>query len=344
VSTPSLDAVKAIQSKFKPSSTGYQEIQAGIEDYNTQSEALKKKAEKAATALEAKGAYTSQTMKNIEAIQAQAALDKTSTGQMWSQAAEKAGEYVEATKLRTTQVLQDVDRIFEELNQGRNFEKAHAMQAGVQSTLGAMAEEERAIRQSAKSPEDLEKKLQQFNQKKTTALGKMQSELEVGYANITEEANQNYLKARTDAAVEMNMYTGFQEQQHVETLMGLAKSSEAYALSESQFQLAAEQLKMSGMTELSEWITNTPEFVMELAPLMAVASNVYQRELAAAQTAKQGTQYWTPGSEYVNVSMPTAAYLKAPTPPPGYQLAPGYQVREGVGTGGLTYSYAGGGK
>ena len=185
---------------------------------------------------------------------------------LWVEAAKKAGEYVDATRSRTTQTLRELDTLFEGLNTDRDFEKAHAMQAGVQATLGSMETEGRAI--TEKYGVD-SKEFQVFTKKKMKSLGNMQSQIEVGYANVIEEAGRNFLNARTGLAERMHMYTGFQEQQHVETLRGMARSSESYALQTSQFLLTVEQMKMAGMDDLANWMVGTPEFSMELGSLMA---------------------------------------------------------------------------
>ncbi len=263
-------AKKTFQPKYTPAGQQQRGMAGSLmADYQTKAQAMKDQAAKAATALEMKGAATVQSMTALEALQAQSAANRQSSADAWVQAAGKAEEYVADTRARSVQALGDMDRIFSEMNQGRDFAKAHSVQAGVQATIGAMDAELRQIRQGAKSPEDLAKQEMQFNQKKRTALGNMQSQIEVGYQQIAEEANKNYFNARADTATKMAMYSGFQEQQHVETLMGMAKSGDAYALADAQFQLTVEQLKMAGMDDMAGWIVSTPQFSVELAPLMA---------------------------------------------------------------------------
>lgn len=296
VSIPSLAPVEAMRAKLpttKRAETARLGIETGMQDWQTQAEVTKKRAEKAATALEMKGAQTVASMQSLEALQAEARTMQGRGETLWVEAAKKAGEYVDATRSRTVQTLRELDNLFEGLNTDRDYAKAHAMQAGVQATLGAMETEGRAI--TEKYGVD-SKEFQVFTEKKMKSLGNMQSQIEVGYANVIEEANRNYLNARTGAAEKMHMYTGFQEQQHVETLMGMARSSESYALQTSQFMLAVEQMKMAGMDDLANWMVGTPEFSMELAPLMALATEAvggYERERDTRVAERRREYYGT---------------------------------------------------
>lgn len=296
VSIPSLAPVQAMQAKlpqYKRTETARLGIQAGMQDWQTQAEVTKGRAEKAATALETKGASTVESMRNLEALESEVRAQQGRGETLWTEAAKKAGEYVEATRSRTVGTLRDLDDIFRGINTDRDYAKAHAMQAGVQATLGAMEGEGRAIAEKYGTDS---KEFQVFTEKKMKSLGNMQSQIEVGYANLVEEANKNYLNARTDVATKMQMYTGFQEQQHVETLMGMARSSESYAMQSAQFLLTVEQLRMAGMDDMANWITGTPEFSMELASLMALATEAvtgYERERDERSAARRREYYGT---------------------------------------------------
>lgn len=276
-------------------------------DYSSQATSLKGQAEKAAGAIEMKAAGTASYIQNLEQLQAEQAMSNTSMATQWSQAAKQAEEYVADARLRTTQTLREFDSIYKSITQDRDYAKAHAMQAGVQSVIGSMAEEEEYLRRTAKSPEDLTKQLLQFNQKKRTALGTMQSNIEAAYSQLIEESTTNYMGTRANLIDRMHMYTGYAEQNHINTLLEKAKASEAYSLANAQFMVSIEQMKLAGLSEFAEFAMNTPEFTMELAPVISAMID------AIPQSAPQ--EYERPGprvSPWNNMTTPKSHAFRMP--------------------------------
>jgi len=288
----------------------YQKVgEAAVANIKQQQEAQKKQAEKAASALEMVGSSTLQGLQNIEAIQSQVRAGVQKASESWGAAAEKADEYVKAARGRVSEVLTKLDDINSEFAKERSFAKAHAMQASVQAVMGSMKSEERNIIENygTASPE-----YNQFRQSKMTTLATVQSNIHASYEQLSEQQNQTYLNAVNDAYTKSNMYLGFQEQQHVEMLRYSEENKAAYELQVAQLDTTLEQMKMTGMENLANWVIETPSFTMDMTPLMTLISDLRttqettaaatalsesQRALTAAQT-KNMTREPTPISEY----------------------------------------------
>ena len=251
---------------------------AAIQQYGQDVKTTQKQAEKAATGLEVAGEATGRYMENLEAIQGRLTTQVESSKNSWGEAAEKADEYVSAARGRVGEVLGKIDEINSQIAKDRDFSKAHAMQASVQASLGTMKAEERNIMETYGTES---KEYQQFTESKRTALATVQSNIHATYQQLAEQQGQTFLNATADAMTKSNMYLGFQEQQHVEMLKFKEQSKNAYDLQVAQFQVGVEQLKMSGMENLANWIIETPTFSMDATPLITLIG-----DLASTQRAE----------------------------------------------------------
>lgn len=261
---------------------------AAVESFRTQAGAQKSQAQKAASALEMMGESTQRGLQNLEAIQSSVRQTAQRATESWGTAAEKADEYVKAARTRVGEVLGKLDQVNEEFGKERSFAKAHAMQASVQATIGSMRREERNILENygTDSPE-----YQQFQASKRSALATVQSNIHASYQQMQEQQNQTYINAVSDAYTKSNMYLGFQEQQHVEMLKFREQSRTAYALQVSQFDVAVEQMKMSGMENLANWMVETPSFTMDMTPLMTLLSDLQTAQETEARAMQvEGAQ------------------------------------------------------
>jgi len=78
------------------------------------------------------------------------------------------------------------------------------------------------------------------------------------------------------------MYVGFQEQQHVEMLKYSEGAKAQYALQAAQLDTTLEQMKMTGMENLANWILETPSFTMDMTPLMTMIADLKTTEETTA--------------------------------------------------------------
>jgi DNA repair exonuclease SbcCD ATPase subunit len=247
--------------------------QTALENYKSQEADQKKKAERAASALEMVGTSTLSGIKNLESAQASVRQAVQSASDTWGMAAEKADEYVKASRGRVGEVLTKLDEIQTSINKDRDFTKAHAMQASVQAAIGSMRGEERNITETYGTDS---KEYQQFQASKMSTLATVQSNIHTSYQQLREEQNKTYMNAFADVGTKMNMYIGYQEQQHVEMLKYQSQAKSEYALQEAGFQVSVEQMKMAGMENLANWIIETPTFTMDSTPLVALISDMAQ--------------------------------------------------------------------
>ncbi|KKK93759.1 hypothetical protein LCGC14_2689680, partial [marine sediment metagenome] len=70
----------------------------------------------------------------------------------------------------------------------------------------------------------------------------------------------------------------------VDMLKYKADAQNAYDMQVSQFEIGVEQLRMSGMENLANWIVETPTFSMDATPLMTLLSDLTQTQAAQVQT------------------------------------------------------------
>lgn len=258
--------------------------QTAISQYGKQAETKQKEAEKAASALEMQGGATIDYLQRLDKIREGVTARAGAARAAWAEAPEKADEYVQAARGRVGDVLAKLDEINAQIGKDRDFSKAHAMQASVQATLGSMKAEERNIVETYGADS---KEYEQFQMSKMTTLGAVQSNIHASFQQLQEKQGQNYLNVVTEAYTKSNMYLGFQEQQHVDMLKYKTDAQNAYDLQVSQFEIGVEQLRMSGMENLANWMVETPVFSMDATPLMTLLSDMAQTQRADILAQKQ---------------------------------------------------------
>lgn len=256
-----------------------------MSNYQMQAKANEAQAEKAAGALEMVGGATLAGMDRLSDIQSTIQRSVTDSSSAWTEAVEKADEYVTAARGRVSEVLQKLDDINKSIAKDQDFAKAHSMQAAVQATLGTMKAEERNI---AENYGTNSKEYQQFQASKRTALATVQSNIQANYSALRGQQQQTYLSAVSDAYTKQNMYVGYQEQQHVDILKYRAQNEAANALQAAQMDASIEQIKMSGMENLANWIVQTPTFSMDATPLVAALADI-GASLQSNQLAEQAS-------------------------------------------------------
>ena len=263
---------------------GYKGVgEMAVSEYGKQADVQKKRAEKAATALEMQGGATVEYLQGLERIQEGVTAQAGAARDAWGAAPEKADEYVQAARSRVGEVLTKLDEINTQIGKDRDFSKAHAMQASVQATLGSMRAEERNITETYGAGS---KELEQFRMSKTGALATVQSNIHASFQQLQEQQGQNYLNVVSEAYTKSNMYVGFQEQQHVDMLKYKADVQNAYDLKVSQFEIGIEQLKSAGAENLANWIIETPTFSMDATPLMTMLFDLYATQKTGQQIAR----------------------------------------------------------
>lgn len=268
--------------------------EAAVSQYGQQAETKQKQAEKAATALEMQGGATVDYLQRLEGIREGVTTRAEAAREAWGAPIEKADEYVQAARQRVSDVLEKLDDINSQIGRDRDFSKAHAMQASVQATLGSMKAEERNITETYGIDS---KEYEQFQQSKQTALGAVQSNIHASYQQLQEKQGQTYLNVTSEAYTKSNMYLGFQEQQHVDMLRYKADAQNAYDLKVSEFEIGVEQLRMSGMENMANWIVETPTFSMDATPLMTLLADLalaQRAELTAIRAAQRGSATSSP--------------------------------------------------
>jgi len=266
------------------------QAEAGMAKARGDIQSLQGQADKASAGLEVMGAGMEAYMKRLQSAQDFAATSYQSAAEGWGAAAEKADEYVQASRARVAEVLSTLDETHQQIGRDRDFARAHAMQAGVQATLGSMKAEERNILQNygADSAE-----YNQFVQSKGTALATMASNIHTNYQQLAETASVQHMMATNEAMWKQNMYTSFQEQQHVEMLKFLESSKYQYAMEKAKFDVEVEQLRMAGMENVASWFYNTPNFMYDAMPIVDVLAEVansmsVNRQLANMMSSQRG--------------------------------------------------------
>ena len=255
--------------------------ETAISQYGQQAVTQQKQAEKAASALEMQGGATIDYLQRLDKIREGVTTRSVAARDAWGAPIEKADEYVSAARQRVSDVLEKLDDINSQIGKDRDFSKAHAMQSSVQATLGSMKAEERNIVETYGLDS---KEFEQFQQSKQVALGTVQSNIHASYQQLQEKQGQTYLNVVTEAYTKSNMYLGFQEQQHVDMLRYKADAQNSYDLKVSEFEIGVEQLRMSGMENLANWMIETPTFTMDSTPLMTMLNDMLQVQQANTQT------------------------------------------------------------
>ena len=263
---------------------GYKGVgEMAVSEYGKQAETQKKRAEKAATALEMQGGATVDYLQRLDEIREGVMARGGAAHDAWAAAPEKADEYVQAARSRVGEVLAKLDDINSQIGRDRDFSKAHSMQASAQAVLGSMRAEERNIVETYGADS---KELGQFRTSKMNTLGVVQSNIHVSFQQLQEQQGQNYLNVVSEAYTKQNMYLGFQEQQHVDMLKYKADAQNAYDLKVSQFEIGIEQLKSAGAENLANWIIQTPTFSMDATPLITMLFDLYATQKTGQQIAR----------------------------------------------------------
>lgn len=245
---------------------------AAKQSFETQKAAAEKQAVKSAEALRIMGDATTAYIGQLDAIKSQASVAVQSSKEAWERAQEKADEYVQASRARVGEVLGKLDEINKQIGEKRDFAKSHDMQVAVQSTLNQMNSEGKAIteRYGVGSAEHT-----QFQQSKRATLATVQSSIHANYQQIREQQNLAYMNVTNEALWKHNMYTSYQEQQHVETLRYMAQAEDQFSLQLSNLNTTVEQLKMSGAENLANWMVSTPVYSVDVLPLMNFIADSY---------------------------------------------------------------------
>ena len=267
-----------------PTSSGLQLLGA-VESYKTQTAVKQQEAEKAALALRLQGATTEASMRRLQELSQEAYGRRATATEAWGAAGKKAGEYVQSAELRTRQALNRLDEINAGISEGRDFAKAHAMNAAVQGIMGAMKVEEDQIVQRFGIGS---KEQEQFRARKMQTLSTAQSQIETSYRQLAEQQSLTYMNASNELQWKEDMYASFQEQQHVETLRYLAQANDAYDMQLSQFNLTIEQLRSSGMENMANWMVQTPVFSMDIQPLATLIADLLATEQANRSNSAGG--------------------------------------------------------
>ena len=259
-------------------------IKAAARDTLTQGEATQKEADKAADVMQMQGMNTIVGLERLGEIGERVKSQYDSTAAMWDAPAEKADEYVTASRDRVRSSLVKLDELNEQMNKNMDFAKAHDMQVAAQSVLGSMKTEERSILQTYGAAS---KEYEQFITSKSVSLATAQSMVHGNYAKLQHERDLTFMNATNESMWKHNMYAGFQEQQHVEMLKWREQSKQAHDLQYAQFEIGLEQLKTAGASNFSDFIMSMPSFTMESAPLMTLLAETIDAERDRVQASRE---------------------------------------------------------
>ena len=258
-------------------------IKAAIQTFRSQVGSIKDRANQQAEALKLRGAGFEQSISNLEAIQAEQNAQTDTSNERNQEAIDQAAKYVEATRERAASVRQLIQTTTEDMTSDRKEAKAHSAQVAVQSVMGKYAQEEKRISEAFGTDSA---EYTQLQQEKQTALATVGSEIQVAYQQMAEEQNKNILNATVTAEEKMSMYTGFQEQQHVETILAVGKSTEMYNIQAAQWNVGIEQLKMAQYNDMADYIASVPDFYVDTSQLVTLMSEIAAEDTARRQEAE----------------------------------------------------------
>jgi len=258
-----VDEYKTVQSQ----------IDAAEKAYEVQKKSVAGQATKAAMSLGIQSQSTAIGMEKLGQLDAEIRGREIASASTWDEAIEKADEYVKTSRGRAAASLRVLDELNDEMGLTRNFAKAHDMQVAVQSTLGTLNSEGR---QTAERYGVDSKEYQEFSAKKSQSLAVVQSNLHANYNKIQEAQDLSMLNATQESMYRHDMYVNFAEQTHVETLKAMAQNSQAYGLQVSAGLISLEQMRASGMENIANLIVSTPEFTVDMQPLVTLISEISQ--------------------------------------------------------------------
>jgi hypothetical protein len=254
-----------------------------LQGFETQRQTTQEQADRAGTALEMQGANTVNTLQGLDRLQGAMGERVQSALDTWNASVEKADEYVQSARTRAGQMVAKLDEINKQIGIDRDFAKAHDMQAAVQATLGAMKGEERNIAQMYGVGS---KEYASFRASRINTMAQIQSQVQSNYAKLREEQQISYMGAVGEAMTQGNMFIGYNEQNHIQTMQLAAQNSSAYLMQQSEFELGIEQLRSSNMENLANWLVETPVFSLDTGPVVATIAEI----MNTAATLQQPTQ------------------------------------------------------
>jgi hypothetical protein len=263
--------------KIEPAVAGDSRVQAAVNQFEASKQTTQKQAENAARAIEMKGANVANQMKNISALETGVTANKDTATNLYNKAAASADEYVANVKQRATDSLKKLEEINTQIGQDRDFSKAHAMQAGVQATVGAMNDEGRVIAEKYGADS---KEYQQWQDRKQTSLGAMYSNLTTTFQQFKETQDLSYLSAVNETMYRADQYASFADQTKTETLLNIANQSNQYNLQASTLQISLEQMKGTSLDGIATWISESPVFTMDVQPLISLVSDIMAEQEA----------------------------------------------------------------
>lgn len=247
------------------------QIGAARASYQSQADVLRQQSQKAATALQLKGAATSETMRRVQAVRSGLEERVTDASGIWDEAIETMKGFVQQSYKRTAGMWSRFESSVNELWTNREFARAHALQAAAQSTIQGSNAEGRAI---AREYGEDSKEYQQFMEKKSVALGTARSQIHARWQELAEEQAKTVLNAQVELGTQMSMYEQFHEQQLVQTQVAAAQSNQTYGLQLAQTELAIEGFVSNQMESMADYIRGTEVFALDLAPIYTLLSEL----------------------------------------------------------------------
>ena len=262
-------------------------IKAALQTFKSQVGSLKDRANQQAEAIKLRSAGFEQSITNLEAIQAEQRATAGDSTEKNQEAIDKAAQYVQDTRRRALEVRQLIQDTAKDMTQERSSAKAHSAQVAVQGVMGKYAQEEKRVAQSHGTDSA---EYAQLQDEKQIALATVGSEIQTAYHQMAEAQDQNILAATVGAEEKMNMYTGFQEQQHVETILAVAKSTDLYNIQAAQWNVGIEQLKMAQYNDMADYMASIPDFYVDTSPLVALMSEVAGEKFAQMEAIAARSQ------------------------------------------------------
>lgn len=248
-------------------------VESVLRDFESQQMSMQQQATNRAAATDLMKEATLTAGENLDkiALDAKGRMEAAVGG--WDIAIGKANEYVEAGRQRTKQIMAQVDEMAQEMIERHDFSKAHAMQVGVQATIGSMqGMEKEVVAQFGKDSEEY----MQFRGQKMKSLALMQSNVHSAYDQLRIQMDMSILKSTADAGTTMAMYENYQEQASLGIYSAAASANQAYDLQYTNTLIGIEQLKTQNMAGLAEWIESTPVFSVETGPMMALITSLFE--------------------------------------------------------------------
>lgn len=184
---------------------------------------------------------------------------------------------------RTNQVVQSIQGLFQGALDKLDTTKAKDTQSALQATRAQMAQQERDIKQQfgVDSAE-----YARFKEEKAIGLGNLLAQLNSDFSKNLASMNLNMASTMADVETKMTMYQNYADQAWTETALRTAELANAYDVQVEAYQLNLEQMRMAGMTDYANYLTEIPEFGVDLNPLLSIMATMdIQRQQIEAQQA-----------------------------------------------------------